>query len=230
MNLISATMAFAKFVFIVLLVLAHAQRPSPPPLKLTFCKKRVITLVFRAIQKPKIFLYRSCKIILGEGRSSNFNCGGPFDNILKARCTKRKCPPGIKCNVCRVHIRPRHLPVYYHNQDGPSTLGDYFVQIRGPEFGWGDVFEQLDADFAMSGPDWFTRNRFQVGCKHRVTCYNDGRYTFDLAIYVQACTATLVREFGNTARNAHDCFKRRGLVKGIPPGEIAGIDCDSPVL
>ncbi len=220
------TMAFRIASLFELFFLSQLSIAQRPPLKLTICKPRALIAVFKANKTPRIRLYKACTHKRGAS-----NCGGPVTDVIFAWCTRKVCPPGVRCKRCFFRVRPHQVPRYYHNQDGPSPkLGHYRIEIFGPEFCYGPPFE-FSSDFGESGEDWFRRNDFSAGCKDRVNCYSFRRSCkiynapYDLALYAQGCTSTLVHKDSRlTALSVRQCFKGN-VVDGIPVNEAIGTGC-----
>ncbi len=230
---IARTMA-VQLLFVFLVLFLQPSYAEKPPLKLTFCKPRSLVVRFKANRRPLIRLYRACPV-----KNGSFNCGGPVTNVIRASCTRTWCPPGIRCKKCSFRIRPWQLPRFYHNQGSglSPTLGKYRIEIFGPEFCLSPPLV-FDSDFFESGADWFARNNFIAGCKNRVNCYtwrkecNFQKPFFNLALYAQGCTTTLVSKFNQlTAESVQACYNRQ-VVKGIPANEVIGKGCklDSRII
>lgn len=214
----------------LLLVLCSAAQPDG---NLIFCKPRSILLRFRAETQFPIYAYRSCPT-----ENGSFNCGGPFEDLVKVVCEEKACPPRVRCNRCRARILPRNFPRYYTTHSGEPVLGRYLFQFAD---NMGNcLFLEFDSDFENSGPEWFSRNKFVVGCRNRVSClarkdnciFKDP--PFDLSISAQACDAQVytTSTVTSTALSFRKCVKGDVTppTNGVPLGEIIGTDCPARLL
>ena len=225
--------------FVVLFTSLSPATSERPPLKLTNCKPRLFEVRFKAEETPLIRLYQACAFKTGPTSSSEFSCA-TFENRIRAKCTKRKCKEGVKCNHCWFRVRQWEVPRFYHNQNGTTPeLGRYSVQISGKGICTGPVLE-FHSDFADSGEDWFERNFYTTGCTDRVSCYQYKEACwplreppFDVAIFAQACNARMYRVRSPTAKSAMDCFKGNTLPEGMAQpvaGDVNGVDCPSRLI
>ncbi len=182
------------------------------------CAPRSVTITYKADSGTNIRVYRMC---------GNKVCGPALLSLLTI-CSKIYCR-GSRCNTCTAKLSAFTNRFALRKFYEGKKLGRYGVKFDDASC----PFYAFTSDWVSSSSDWYSRNRWLVGCKSRISCRARGGKAcragmpFDVAVAAQGCYATLYG-FGN-AESLNECIAGN-IGGGVPAGEVYGRDCPARPL